>query len=299
MNILIIEDNIDHSELISDLLYSAFDGKVNIALFSTLNKGLAYASRSNHVDIVLCDLSLPDSTIAETVNTLSHFELNIPFIVLTSLNDMTLAMDLIHKGIQDYLPKDELSASLLFRACHYAIERRSLLDKIEYMATHDSHTNLYNRAQLDSVLRKQISYAVRHDIELYFCLCDIDNFKFVNDQFGHISGDKAIKEFGVIVSESLRAEDNAGRFGGDEFALLLCNIDEQGALAVAERIRKNTEKLTIECTDQKFKISTSIGISKFQNDMSADDLINAADRALYRAKEQGRNKVKFSQTCES
>lgn len=152
MKIVLIEDNEDHREIISELLIGNYSFATELACFDTLHKGFEYIN--NHkVDLVLCDLNLPDSECAETVLHLKALHEAPAIIVLTSMEDESLAQQLIKAGIQDYLPKSELSRAHLVRACNYAVERKNLNESLIkknddykafcYSLTHDFKNNLW------------------------------------------------------------------------------------------------------------------------------------------------------------
>lgn len=164
MHILIAEDNQDHLELIVDMLKSSFGRNCKIRSYPTLKEAQAYLA-AQRVDIFLCDLKLPDSPIENTVDCLKSLMDAPPIIVLTSLHDDELAHRLVKEGIQDFLPKDELTPSQLVRACNYAIERkkltRSLLEKNEdykafcYSLTHDFKSSLWQISRFAQVFKKE------------------------------------------------------------------------------------------------------------------------------------------------
>ena len=164
MKLLVLEDNPDHLELTLEMLYESYGDEAQIHTCPLLSEAIDYLN--NHpIDVFLCDLQLPDSSIAETVELLKQLEDAPPIVVLTSLNDALLAQQLVKDGIQDYLPKDELSPSQLVRACNYAIERKKLTrflrDKNEdyrafcYSLTHDFKSSLWQIARFSEIFKAQ------------------------------------------------------------------------------------------------------------------------------------------------
>ena len=165
MHILLVEDNPDHAELITDSCLAAFGSSAQIVLCPTAKKALSELEQSDSakIDIALFDLKLPDSDINATVKTLGILRTDIPIVVLTSLNDTVLSLGLINQGIQDYLPKEDLSPALLERVCRYAIERKKQQLKLESRAqaqqifceslSHDFKSPIRNLGQLVTLLQ--------------------------------------------------------------------------------------------------------------------------------------------------
>ena len=181
MHILIAEDNQDHLELIVDMLRSSFGKVCKIHHYGSLQDALRYLDRQR-VDIFLCDLKLPDSPIHNTVERIKALDDAPPIIVLTSLHDDELAQQLVKEGIQDFLPKDELTPSQLVRACHYAIERkkltRSLLEKNEdykafcYSLTHDFKSSLWQVSRFAQIFKLETQKKYPQDDSLPYQYLD-------------------------------------------------------------------------------------------------------------------------------
>ncbi len=162
---------------------------------------------------------------------------------------------------------------------------------IETMASKDKLTGLYNRHALDMLFKQVLLDLKRHPTDLSLLLLDIDHFKQINDTYGHLAGDAILKHIAELISQRLREVDIVSRWGGEEFLIILKGCDIKTATNKAEELRLGImnnplsyEKNTIECT-------ASIGIAVYEEDDGSDDMINSADRAMYKAKEQGRNRV--------
>jgi two-component system cell cycle response regulator len=156
----------------------------------------------------------------------------------------------------------------------------------------DDLTGATNRRHLDERLAGEIAYAKRHDAELALLLFDIDHFKAVNDSFGHPAGDVVLRGLGEAVRQTLRVEDVFARYGGEEFAILVRGIDSPHAMALAERIRLLIERTPFGHQGKELRITVSLGVasaSECGRDLTPERLIASADRALYRAKSDGRN----------
>lgn len=174
-----------------------------------------------------------------------------------------------------------------------AIDRTALKDRageFQQLSVTDSLTGLLNRRYLDERLIEEINRARRHRSEIALMMIDVDNFKSYNDSFGHPAGDLALKMVAAAMKETLRADDVAARFGGEEFAILLPRTNVEEAAAIAERIRSRVEHTGF----QHRRITISIGIAGYNSEFeTSKDWISAADLALYEAKHLGRNNVQI------
>lgn len=174
---------------------------------------------------------------------------------------------------------------------------RSLLEankKLEELSTKDSLTNLFNRRYTSKVLEAEFNRAKRYKNPLSCLLIDIDYFKKINDVYGHSFGDKVLVYFSSFLLEMTRSTDVVTRYGGEEFLVILPDVNIHGAKDFAERLRDGISKRSIEDKDMNINIamSISIGVSSFgEYTCVKDELINQADKALYEAKRSGRNKV--------
>ncbi len=166
------------------------------------------------------------------------------------------------------------------------------MEEIMRLATLDSLTETYNRAAMETLIVKELERAKRYSFPLSFLLLDLDHFKKVNDSFGHQVGDKTLKHVVQIITDELRLHDILGRFGGEEFTVLLPDTDLINAQTVAERIRAKTEITDFYAGDATFRITVSIGIATFNHDSDDfEELFRRADLGLYKAKQTGRNQV--------
>jgi diguanylate cyclase (GGDEF)-like protein len=155
----------------------------------------------------------------------------------------------------------------------------------------DALTGLFNRRWLDEVLERQCRRCAADGTALSLILVDIDHFKLINDEFGHLFGDEALKTVAGFLRKSTRPLDMAARFGGEEFALLLYAIDLRGALDIAERIRADIEGAKIPGPGSESFLTVSLGVAELQEFEMPTGLLHNADRALYEAKHLGRNRV--------
>jgi len=164
------------------------------------------------------------------------------------------------------------------------------LQHIATLATHDAMTGLWNRRQIDLDLESAINHADRHGSVLCIALVDVDHFKAINDRYGHAVGDQVLTSIASCLAHSVRDGDKVGRFGGEEFLLLLPATSMAQASALAERLRHQLGILQLPPTCET-PVTASFGLAAWQRQESAADLLRRADQALYRAKAAGRNRV--------
>lgn len=172
-------------------------------------------------------------------------------------------------------------------------EQRRMALELQRLATHDFLTDLYNRRELMLRLDEDFARAKRYKRSLAILMIDIDHFKQVNDQFGHQVGDEVLSKFSTMLREAIRSTDYAGRYGGEEFMLVLPEADAAMAVEFAERLRTNVIlEPWHDITESLASITISIGVACYdEQTASVDNLIGAADQALYQAKGNGRDQV--------
>ena len=184
-------------------------------------------------------------------------------------------------------------------ARHYILEAlpvlqsKHLAEKLEEMATEDQLTGLYNRRYLESSLEQIVAGIQRRQTKLGVLMCDMDYFKQVNDNYGHDAGDAVLIQLAQLLSGAVRKSDLVIRFGGEEFLILLVDCKESQASQLAEKVRKRVEEYKFQIGGQTIEKTLSIGVSEFPVDSAKGiwEVIKYADVALYKAKEEGRNRV--------
>ncbi|MEW6067751.1 MAG: diguanylate cyclase [Nitrospirota bacterium] len=171
-------------------------------------------------------------------------------------------------------------------------ERDALIDKLQHLYSIDDLTGLLNRRALIEEMEKEVHRAERYNSKLAMIICDIDYFKGINDTYGHDIGDEVLKGVSHLIKESMRNIDIIGRYGGDEFILILPQTSLDGAKEIAERVRLSVEKFEMPVEEDIVKTTLSIGVAEFNPAREdIEGLIKRADNALYMAKDKGRNRV--------
>jgi len=201
-------------------------------------------------------------------------------------------MKIGYLAIERMLEEDKEKAIILGNQYALALRRVRLHQEIEQIAITDSLTEVHTRRHLMQRFSEELKRSRARNIHMSFIMLDVDHFKKFNDQYGHITGDQILREIGVLITENIREIDIAGRYGGEEFCVVLPDTDRQGAQYAAERIRHAAEKTNIKAYDTTVKVTVSVGTSTFPDDgKKLEELVDKADWALYRAKKRGRNNV--------
>lgn len=172
------------------------------------------------------------------------------------------------------------------------IKRAFLYQQVQELAITDSLTGVFSRRYLMERLNEEIERSQKFNYEFSLLMVDVDHFKDYNDRYGHLVGDAILKEISKTIKENTRSIDLLGRYGGEEFSIVLAETDKEGAKFAAERIRSSIENKNIRVYDEDLKVTISVGVSTYPLDGSKPlALIERSDEALYQAKKLGRNRV--------
>jgi len=257
--------------------------------------------RDKKPDLILLDLILPGIDgygVCERIKNDPSIK-DIPIIMLTSKAEHADKVRGLELGASDYVTKPFDEGELRARVnTHLRIKElyESLQEKnrqLLEMANRDGLTGLYNHRYFQETLLKDFQRALRYNEFLACIMFDIDYFKKFNDTYGHQTGDVVLKTLGGLVKMVMRDSDLAARYGGEEFALILYHTKPQEAYNIAERLRKTVEQHKFKAGDLELSVNISIGVASYYHPdiTDAKSLIECADKALYRAKEEGRNRV--------
>ena len=250
---------------------------------------------SEKPDIILMDLMMPNTNGFEASRRLKAdpATAGIPVILLSARREPQTKREGFDAGIDQYVEKpfdlDEMDARI-----RSMIEKSRAYLKLEEEATVDEKTGLANYRVFYKKLRDEWERSERYKLPLSIVMLDLDDFKKVNDSVGHPAGDKVLREFAMLVSGGARGTDLAARYGGEEFAMILPHTDRQRAQRVAERVRAAVADFSFLEPDHPLRVTVSAGVATFAPSpviASAEQLVGAADRALYAAKKAGKNRV--------
>jgi diguanylate cyclase (GGDEF)-like protein len=247
-------------------------------------------------DLLLMDMRLPGDlnglALARLVRQDARFGL-IPIVFLTAQDTVADQIEALRAGADHFLnePVDQVLLTQL------VINRAERGRRIREMVHRDGLTGLLNHATLMAELEHSVEYARRHDESFAFIMVDVDHFKRVNDRYGHLVGDQVLLHVAKIFQSTARASDLIGRYGGEEFALILRRTDQPGAAVLADKLRKAlAERPAVVGPDESIPVRVCMGVACYPADgTTAATLATQADEALYRAKAGGRDRVEYAE----
>lgn len=284
--ILIISDNAVTSEYYCAVLS---DAGMNIQLLYKLTDLFKVLS-DYRPELVLMDVSMPACTGADLAKLIrqTNVYLDVPIVFLSEDNDFSRQLDIIRSGVDDFLVKPVDPAHLVCSLSSRAERYRGLRGLI----MRDSLTGLYNHSAIKEYLVRELSSSARSNAPLTLAMIDLDFFKKINDNYGHPVGDQVIRALSRLLQQRLRRNDVVGRYGGEEFAVILPATAVESANHVLDQIREAFSKIRHYGNDSEFTATFSVGIADIANHEDANALFRAADAALYEAKRNGRNCVR-------
>ena len=293
MRVLLIEGDHDDATFLKVCLRRQDAKSVDLVRVERMSEAIE-RMHAETFDIVLLDPNLPDSMGQDSVHRIQSTDPSIPIVVLSGDADEEFAIQILNRGVQDYLVKWEGDGSTLFRSIRYAVERKRAEERLSFLAQYDPLTEIPNRRHFTSQLERAATRARRGNKKIGVLFLDLDRFKAVNDTLGHQSGDELLGMVVERLKTCVRAGDLLARLGGDEFAVMLEDVEGPLALeAAAKNILSAFEK-PFQVGPRQVSTSASIGITVYPNDTNDPmALLNNADMAMYQAKEDGRNTFKF------
>jgi len=300
LKILVCDDNPDDRKLVQLYLRNIADREI-VWLEAGQKEEIEKALSRGRIDLILMDIQMPEKSGMEWLVEIVEKRVA-PVVIMTGAGNEEMAVQALQEGAVNYLTKANLSEEKLVNTIDAALDKWRRMqqsmanqEELERLANFDSLTGLHNRRAILRRLDGEIKRAKRYKEELCLLMLDIDHFKNVNDQYGHLSGDEVLKEVATLVQQNIRETDTAGRYGGEEFITILPQTNLSSALDVAERIRKLIAVAKMKDAEQNvFNITVSQGLSSYKPGEDGYSLISRADDALYRAKENGRNRVETS-----
>lgn len=293
LNVLIIEDNPTYTGVLKKRLSQTSSPSFNVRHASRLQEALSLLS--GELDVVLLDLTLPDSQGLDSLSALRQKAPEVPIVVLTCVDDKVLGLEAVRKGAQDYLVKGRVKASEISQVLSYAIERQHKEKELKNISLIDELTGLQNRRGFLVLADQQLKLAFRLKKYAALVFIDLDGLKTINDAHGHPEGDQALKETSRILKRTFRDSDVLARLGGDEFAVLTTLDSEGSTTLLLERLEESARTSSYH---YRFRLSLSYGVAFFdyENPCSLEDLIAEADRMMYRNKRKNKNEADEEET---
>jgi two-component system cell cycle response regulator len=292
---------VDDSPFSRKLVEHAIEGDSYSLLLAENGNEAVRLFKEHRPAVVITDWMLPDSSgpelceriRAESTDSYTYI------ILLTSMTEKEDIVKGLSSGADDYLTKPFDRGELLARIgvgrrtieLHREIDAKNKL--LEEMAHTDPLTGLPNRRAIEEWAARQLRGAARHGFAVWVAHADLDNFKSINDSYGHDAGDQVLQKFGEVLRESTRASDISGRMGGDEFLLVMTHLDEKSTRLTVERLRGQFAALKFLFGGDTVSVTASFGIAGFQGTEPPEfsKLVRQADKALYTGKRGGRNQV--------
>lgn len=240
-------------------------------------------------DLILMDVYMPECSGLELAAVIRQMKTytTTPIVFLSVETDIQRQLDAMRLGGDDFLVKP-VQPHRLISLLTSRIQRARALKSL---TTKDSMTGLFNHSTTKSMIASEVMRAKRQGCNLSIAIIDIDHFKKVNDTYGHFTGDHVIKALARLLQQRLRKTDIVGRYGGEEFVVVMPDTSGNDAMTVIDNIRRVFAKMLHYSVEHTFKVTFSAGVAELSPDIDADRLIEYADSALYKAKDAGRNQV--------
>lgn len=300
LKILICDDDPADRKLVRTYLQQV-TGREVVLLEASRTEEIQNALDRGRIDLVLMDNQMPEKSGMDWLPEIAKRQLA-PVVMLTGSGTEEVAVQALQEGAVGYLSKNNLSQEKLVNTIDAALDKWTRLqqaradkEELERLANFDSLTGLYNRQAILGKLRELVNRTKRYKEDFSLSMLDIDHFKRVNDRYGHLTGDEVLEKIATLIRQNIRNTDVAGRYGGEEFIIILPQADLSSALVVAERIRIVIENAEMkDSAENVFAITVSQGLSGWEPGEDVHSLISRADEALYTAKENGRNRVEIS-----
>lgn len=287
--VLLIEDDPGYARLIRKALSEGADPAFAVVCVEKIQDGLEHLAKGD-TDVVLLDLVLPDSQGLDTFVKVHTHAPEVPIVVLTVVDHDTLAIDAVRRGAQDYLVKGRVDSKTLTRVLRYAIERHRMQEALRSLALIDDLTGLYNRRGFLKLAEHHMKLARRTERGSALMFADLDGLKQINDAFGHQEGDQALIMTAEILKATFRTSDILARIGGDEFAILAIQANEDSAGILTARLQETLKDYNAR-SRYRWGLSLSVGVAYLDHQhpvLSIEELMAKADAALYEQKRSKR-----------
>ena len=281
IRVLLVEDEPDYAQAMLERLSQEPEQSFRIHLSTCLTEALDHLVKER-VDIILLDLMLPESRGLETFEKVCEQAPEVAVVVLTAVDNDTLALEAVRRGAQDFLVKGQADRKLIMRVIRYAMERHRMQSALRNLSLLDDLTGLYNRRGFLRLAEQHRKLAARTKRTSLVMLVDVDRLKQINDSRGHQECDRVLVETAEVLRAALRTSDIIARIGGDEFAIIAIEASPSNADVLVARLQSGvTDRNRRE--HQRLPLSLSVGVACLdpQGEMSLEALMAKADEALY------------------
>jgi len=300
-SLLCVEDDVNAQELIKLIVeddikqfYQAFDGEEGLKVYEKYRP-----------DIVLTDINMPILNGLNMSKKIREIDDEQPIVIMSAFDDRDTLLDAIEVGISSFIPKPVDTVALMKKLCQITKDiqkkkddeksKNKKIKDLHDLAHYDVLTKIPNRFLFDVKFDEAIKRAKIEDSSFILFFIDLDNFKYINDTYGHACGDKVLQTVAKNIKKVIRKEDTFARISGDEFSLIAEDMDDENYINnLAQKILKATST-KIEFDGHDISITCSIGISRFPDDSDRkEDLLRMADTAMYEAKKLGKSKYFYT-----
>ena len=292
--VLLIEDDTGDAQMIGILLARSAEVEATVEHVTTLGDAIA-SLYEQQFDVLIVDLCLPDNDGLAALPRLKACAPGTPIVVLTGHDDAEMALDAIRYGAQEYLSKEHMMGHLLARVIRHSMARQRQLRAAQEDALTDTLTRIANRRCLEMELDRRFADFRRHKSPLSLTMLDVDYFKRVNDTWGHDAGDQVLRALATTLTDETRETDLVARYGGEEFVIVMPATPSSEACGVVETVRSAIGRLRWPNVDSTLSVTISGGLAEAHEDDDPEQLLRRADRALYAAKANGRDRSLFCQ----
>ncbi len=315
LNILLVDDEPFIRSIIQEMLECAGHHPVTA---ENGRQALSKLAETQGIDLIISDMEMPEMNGMALIRKLREDGVTLPIIILTGNDEIKVAVEAMKAGSNDYLLKDENIQDTLFMAIDRVMEKHRLAERnrqlmadlarknreLERLSLLDGLTDIPNRRYFDRVLAQEWRRCMLAESPISLIMADIDYFKKYNDTYGHQDGDDCLRQVAKALHEALgEPGDFVARYGGEEFVAVMPDTELERALATAEAMRGRIMGLAVphESSEVSDRITLSIGVSCAvpREDLDSPELIAVADKALYEAKREGRDRVRFRACPES
>jgi diguanylate cyclase (GGDEF)-like protein len=284
--VAIIDDSPDDCAVLQRILSRSSQPSFSVSVYPTLASG-KQALRNNHHDLYLVDLGLPDGSGFDLLKFAENESIDKPLVIMTGTGEGDIDGQAMSLGATDFLHKNEIERDQLIRRLRYAIQRKHYEMSLKHHANHDRLTGLAQAHYFREETERAVTRHLRSGSHLALLLLDLDGFKQVNDNFGHSTGDQMLQHVSKVLRNLVRGGDLVGRLGGDEFGILLENVNDFSAPENLSRKLQARISRPLNNAKGELRVGVSVGIAQCPVDGSSGiKLFECADMRMYEQKHQ-------------